>query len=146
MAGRYQAYVRLTDEVFSGIADEIPGTWISKKVKFLLKPGKEGLRIGPFGSSLKLEDMVESGIRVFGQENVIKENFSVGSRFISNEKYAELHEYTISPGDILVTTMGTTGRVIVVPDSVDCGIMDSHLVRMRINSEVVDSRFLQICL
>ena len=54
---------------------KIPQEWQIKQVRYLLKDGAEGIKIGPFGSALKLEDMVEEGFSVYGQENVIKKDF-----------------------------------------------------------------------
>ena len=71
---KYQAYPEYQASGFSGL-DTLPSHWNTKQVRYLLKDGAEGIKIGPFGSALKLEDMVEDGIFVFGQENVIKKTF-----------------------------------------------------------------------
>ena len=36
--------------------------WEVKKVKQLLKPEKNAIKTGPFGSDLKFEDLVEQGV------------------------------------------------------------------------------------
>ncbi len=117
----------------SGVAglDLVPIHWQQIRLQYLLLPGREGIRLGPFGSSIKLEDMVPNGLKVYGQENVIYRDFSLGDRFLSASKFAELSEYEIGPGDVLVTMAGTAGRCQVVPEGVCRGLMDSHLVRMR---------------
>jgi len=56
----------------------LPSEWKTQQVRRLLQDGKTGSRIGPFGSALKLEDMAEDGICVYGQENVICHDFSIG--------------------------------------------------------------------
>jgi type I restriction enzyme S subunit len=118
---------------------QIPEHWDAVKLKYLLLDGKEGIKIGPFGSSLKLELMKNKGYKVYGQENVIKEDFSVGKRFIDFAKYKELQNYEIYPNDILITMMGTTGRTCVVPDKIEKGIMDSHLIRIRTKTGINSS-------
>src|SRR5205814_3940993 len=51
-------------------------------------PTKRAIKIGPFGSQLKKCDLVRSGIRVVGIENVLSETFDgLGGRFISPEKF-----------------------------------------------------------
>ncbi len=114
---------------------EIPEQWEVKKLRHLLHYN-DGIKIGPFGSALKLDDMAVSGYKVYGQENVISKDFNVGHRFIDQNKYNELEIYAIKPGDILITMMGTAGRCIVVPDDITPGIMDSHLIRLRLNKKV----------
>ena len=114
---------------------EIPEHWKVKKLKLLFIEGKEGIKIGPFGSSLKLEILTESGYKVYGQENVINNDFSIGKRYISDEYYEEMIQYTINEGDIIITMMGTTGKAKVVPDKIEKGIMDSHLIRIRIDKK-----------
>lgn len=120
---------------YSGVKwiGEIPEHWESTRLKYLLKNGLEGIKIGPFGSALKLEMMVDSGYKVYGQENLIKNDFALGNRFLSADKFEELKNYEIIEGDVLVSMMGTIGKCKVVPRNIIQGIMDSHLIRMRFN-------------
>lgn len=114
---------------------EVPEHWEIVRLKWVLRTG-EGIKIGPFGSSLKLEDLDDNGIRVYGQENVIKDDFSLGKRFLSKDKFEELSVYEVFPNDILVTMMGTTGKCKLVPEDAEKGIMDSHLIRLRANNKI----------
>ena len=45
----------------------------------------DGIKIGPFGSQLKLDQMTETGNKVYGQANVIRNDFTFGQKFI--DKY-----------------------------------------------------------
>ncbi|MGA2983702.1 MAG: restriction endonuclease subunit S [Terriglobia bacterium] len=95
-------------------------------------------KIGPFGSSLKKTELVESGIPVAGIENVLPNNFVKGfRRFITARKFEELSDYEILPDDVLVTTMGTIGRAASAPPDVGRAIFDSHLFRMRVDTRRV---------
>jgi type I restriction enzyme S subunit len=114
---------------------EVPGHWNLKRLRHLLLDSAEGIKIGPFGSQLTSDMLVGFGYKVYGQENVIADDFSKGARFISNEKFREMSVYKISPGDLLVTMMGTAGRCKTVPSNIAPGIMDSHLLRMRFGQE-----------
>jgi type I restriction enzyme S subunit len=140
MADRYKAYPEYKNSVAEW-SDFLPLNWQVMKVKFLLKDGSEGIKIGPFGSALKLEDMIETGIRVYGQENIIKRDFTLGKRFISQEKYSDMKVYTAKAGDILVTMMGTSGKCQVVPENAELGIIDSHLLKLRTNSKILPELF-----
>lgn len=98
----------------------------------LSAPEKGSIRIGPFGSQLKKEDLSDSGVHVVGIENVLKEQFDgLGLRYISESKYSTLKAFTVLPDDVLITMMGTIGEVAVVPSGISPSIMDSHLVRFR---------------
>jgi type I restriction enzyme S subunit len=104
----------------------------------LAHPEKGSFKIGPFGSTLKKNELVEAGIPVVGIENVLPNYFSPQYRkFITSEKYKQLSQYTVQPGDVLVTTMGTIGRAAVAPEDVGTMIIDSHLFRMRVDQSKV---------
>ncbi len=112
---------------------EIPSHWEMKKVKYLIEE-KGGIKIGPFGSSLKLNTLTEEGIKVYGQGNVIKDDFTLGHRHIPLDRFnADFKQYEIIEGDILITMMGTTGKSKVFKRDYKRGILDSHLLRLRFN-------------
>jgi len=115
---------------------EVPEEWKVLKLKYLLR-NQDGIKIGPFGSALKLEMMVEDGYKVYGQENAIKDDFEIGKRYITQEKFLEMESYKLQPGDIIITMMGTTGKSKVVPENIQDGIMDSHLIRIRVSDLVI---------
>jgi type I restriction enzyme, S subunit len=135
--------VKLKDSGIEWIG-EIPEHWYLKKLKYLLKEGSEGIKIGPFGSALKLDMMVDEGYKVYGQENLIKGDFSLGKRFITDELFNDLINYAIQEGDVLVSMMGTIGKCKVVPKDFKEGIMDSHLIRMRFNAIQANSDYIAL--
>lgn len=123
---------------------EVPGHWELKRVRYLIQQSYDGMKIGPFGSQLTSQMLAGSGYKVFGQENVIADDFTRGDRFISEEKFQELNVYEIKPGDILITMMGTSGRCAIAPDNITTGIMDSHLLRMRVTDSFIKPQLLQL--
>ena len=122
---------------------EIPVHWELIRLRFLLLDGAEGIKIGPFGSQLTSDMLVEIGYKVYGQENVIAGDFDKGQRYITDEKFSEMSVYEISPNDLLVTMMGTAGRCKVVPEAISAGVMDSHLLRMRFGRKA-DPKFVEL--
>ena len=135
---KYKTYPEYKDSGVEWLGN-IPKEWITQKVRYLLHDGSEGIKIGPFGSALKLDDMSEDGIRVYGQENVINKNFNLGKRFISLNKFKEMSVYEVTNGDLLVTMMGTSGKCEIVPDNICRGIIDSHLIRLRIKAKKINT-------
>ena len=114
---------------------DVPAHWEISALRRKLR-AYDGIKIGPFGSQLKLEQMSPSGYKVYGQANVIARDFARGTKFVGQEKFNELSACVVLPGDLLVTMMGTSGRCAYVPDDAVMGIMDSHLLRLRINANL----------
>lgn len=115
---------------------EIPEEWEVVKIQEITKDDKRAIKVGPFGSQLKKSEYVDSGIKVYGQENVFKKDFDYGTYYITKEKFESLSAFEIFPGDIVITMMGTIGDCMVVPEKISKGIMNSHLMRLQLKSNV----------
>ncbi|MDD2800121.1 MAG: restriction endonuclease subunit S [Methylococcales bacterium] len=120
----------------------IPDDWHCMQLPSLTDQGIGSIKIGPFGSALKKEYLTKDGYKVYGQENVYENNMDIGERFISSEHYKKLQSCEIKAGDFLISMMGTVGKCIIVPTGIKKGIMDSHLLRLRLNSGKLNSSFL----
>jgi type I restriction enzyme S subunit len=117
--------------------------WPILRLEKLAAKEKAAIKIGPFGSQLKKTELVNSGIHVVGIENVLSNKFDgLGNRFITYEKFQTLSSVEVKPGDILITMMGTIGKVAIVPNGTSRSIMDSHLLRFRPNLDLCTPEYI----
>lgn len=119
--------------------------WKKNNLKDLTN-GKYGVKAGPFGSSLKKEYYVKSGFKIYGQEQVIKENFNYGNYYINKERFEKLKSCEVKPGDILISLVGTFGKAVIVPNNVERGIINPRLVKVSFNQNKMDPYFFKIFL
>lgn len=122
---------------------DIPRGWIICRIKNLFIDNKDGIKVGPFGSSLgsAVVSEDEGQYKIYGQANLIRRDFEYGDNYVKEEDYHRLIGYKVLPGDITVSMMGTIGKCSVVPDNIQAGIMDSHLIKIRLKSEFVPKYF-----
>lgn len=111
--------------------------WPLYTIESLCQSEKGSMRTGPFGSDLKHSEFVESGYPVIGIDNAVDNEFKWKERrFITEEKYQKLKRYTVKPKDIIITIMGTVGRVAVIPKDIPTSISTKHLAVLTINKSV----------
>ncbi len=121
----------------------IPKNWRVGNVETFIQNKKGAMKIGPFGSALKKDTMVPKGIKIYGQENIFVRDMNFGDRYITHEHFESLKSCELFPGDFIISMMGTIGKCMVVPDGIEKGIMDSHLLRLQLNLDVMDTDFLK---
>jgi len=144
---RHEA-VRLTEELLRSVflnmfGDPVtnPKGWEKSKLSEVVV-GKYGIKAGPFGSSLKKEDYTTSGYRIYGQEQVIAGRFDIGDYFIGERKFQQLKGCEVAEGDLLVSLVGSFGKVLVVPSGVEPGIINPRLLKITPNRDLVTPIFL----
>lgn len=114
---------------------QIPEGWIICKIKHFVVD-EDGVRIGPFGSALTNKLLENSDYNVYSQANLIAGDFSSTKHTVDEETFTDLKNYEVLPDDICVSMMGTIGKCRVVPTTIKKGIMDSHLIKIRLKPHV----------
>lgn len=101
----------------------------------------ERVGMGPFGSSIKVETFVESGVPVISGEHLhdialTEKKF----RFITEQHANELAKSNVFRGDVVFTHAGTIGQVSVIPENskYEKYIVSQRQFFMRCNRELVN--------
>jgi type I restriction enzyme S subunit len=121
----------------------LPKTWSLVALGDIAAHEKGAIRRGPFGGSLKKEIFVESGFKVYEQQNAIKDDFQIGNYFIDEDKFREMEGFNVKPHDLIISCAGTIGKVAIVPYEALPGVINQALMRIRTNPEIILCRYLK---
>jgi type I restriction enzyme S subunit len=102
------------------------------------------MKAGPFGSSLKKSVYTPRGFKIYGQEQVIKGDAYYGDYFISRDLYEKLRSCEVHAGDILVSLVGTAGKVLVLPADCAPGIINPRPLKMSLSRSGIHPKFIKI--
>ena len=123
----------ITDE----IPFDLPDGWVWCRLENLASYKK-----GPFGSSITKAMFVPKGCntyKIYEQKNAIQKNANIGDYFISEQKFNELKNFEVHPGDIIVSCAGTIGETFVLPPEIYPGIINQALMKIKLcASEIKD--------
>ena len=140
---KYKQYQKMKDSGVEWIG-EIPEHWEVKKLKHLVKQTKDGIKPGPFGSDLKVDDLTDDGYRVYNQRSVIEKDLKNGDEFISEKKFNSLKTFSVEPNDILLSSRGTIGECVIVPENSDPGVIHPCIIRLRFDDKKILLEFAEL--
>lgn len=114
---------------------ELPEGWGWGKLAHIQSYENYAVKAGPFGSALKKESYVQDGYKIYGQEQVIRGDSEYGDYFVDASKYKMLASCAVKPFDILISLVGTIGKVLVLSETAKPGIINPRLVKVSLNLE-----------
>ena len=101
------------------------------------------ITIGPFGSRMKSDAYVESGVPVIRGTNLTgSKKFSGDWVFISEQLAKQLENCCVSNGDLVFPHRGSIGEVGLVDNQFHQYMMSSSLMKLRCNPNIADSEFI----
>lgn len=127
-------------KAFTGELTQTPPREFLSITDFIAKE-KYALKAGPFGSALKKDCYVPSGYKVYGQEQVISGDENIGDYYIDEEKYKELISNKIAPNDVLISLVGTVGKVLVLSPNCQSGIINPRLIKITFDKSKILPQF-----
>lgn len=121
----------------------LPIGWAWTNFEELAEASPHALKAGPFGSSLKKEYYVPGGYKIYGQEQVIRGDPFYGDYYIDQERYRKLSSCAVKPGDVLISLVGTIGKVLILPEDIQPGIINPRLVKLTLDKRIVRPRYVE---
>jgi len=121
---------------------KISDVWSIKKLKDVCVK-KDGIQTGPFGSLLHERDYQESGTPIItvehlGENHIIHKNLPL----VSDKDRDRLSKYIIKNGDMVFSRVGSVDRCALVKQEEDGWLFSGRCLRVRPNSNIMDSSYL----
>jgi len=115
-----------------------PKGWSMPLIEDTVSLEKNAIKAGPFGSALKKEYYVEKGYKIYGQEQVIAEDPNYGDYYIDEERYKLLENCAVQAGDVLISLVGTYGKILIIPEQFEAGIINPRLMKLTFDKSRVN--------
>lgn len=96
---------------------------------------------GPFGSSLKRNELKSTGIPVYEQQHAIYATREF-RYYIDEKKYSQMKRFTVKPKDLIISCSGTIGKVDLISEKDPIGIISQALLILRANTDIVLPEYL----
>ncbi len=124
----------------------IPHTWCWNNLEHISAFENNSLKAGPFGSSLKKQYYVKKGYKIYGQEQVIKGDHTFGDYYIDEERFNMLKSCEVKANDLLISLVGTIGKILIMPQNFEKGIINPRLIKISLNLDYILPKYLKLYL
>ncbi|MEY0834934.1 restriction endonuclease subunit S [Providencia alcalifaciens] len=123
---------------------EIPVDWQVKKIIDIKSDDKRAIAMGPFGSNIKADNFVPSGVPVIRGTNMNYAKYVDGNFvYLTDEKADELIGSNCKPDDLVFTHRGTIGQVALIPhNKYSRYVISQSGMKLTVNQSIVNSEFL----
>ncbi|MFO7556803.1 MAG: restriction endonuclease subunit S [Desulfobacterales bacterium] len=113
--------------------------------EFYIDP-KNGTKCGPFGSALKKEEYVKSGVPVWNMDNISKDGKLQPDvkLWITDDKFEKLKGYSTINGDVIISRAGTVGKMCVLNTLYAKSIISTNLIRVRFGQGLLPIYFVSL--
>lgn len=118
--------------------------WKEITIEELQAPKKGAIAMGPFGSRIKTENFVDSGVPIIKGAQLHGTFLNdVSFDYLTQEKADELSSSKAFRGDIVITHRGTIGQVSVIPfnSKFETYIVSQSQLKVSLNTDLVNPYF-----
>lgn len=121
---------------------EFKGKWRTTRLRRFVTSARFAIVDGPFGSQLKVDEYVESGVPVIEMEH-LSDGFITEriERCITPKKFEDLKRSAVYPGDIIISKTGSLGKLGIIPGAVERGLITSRLAKITLDTSRADRSF-----
>jgi type I restriction enzyme, S subunit len=127
---------------------ELPEGWCWATTEMLAADAPYSFTDGPFGSNLKTEDYVDTGVRVIRLQNLgVSEFKNQVKAYVTQEKFELLRKHEAIAGDVIIAALAEpVGRACLVPEGLGTAIVKADCVRLRVDSRLADNKYVMLSL
>ena len=112
-------------------------TWEEVTLGDLLKTKHANLQTGPFGTALKADEYVKTGIPVIAVKDIESNKLNHESLvYVTEETATRLSKYEVKAGDIIFGRKGSVDRRALIRDDENGWIQGSDCIRLRLASDI----------
>ena len=104
----------------------------------------EEISMGPFGSNIKVDNFIDSGVPVLNGSNLQGFKLNEDSfNYVSQEKADSLGKANAHRGDVVITHRGTLGQIIYIPEDskYEQYVISQSQFRLKLNKEIIRPDF-----
>lgn len=111
---------------------------------YLMEDIIEEIAMGPFGSNIKVDCFVDSGVPVLNGSNL--QGFKLNEEsfnYVTEEKANSLNKANAHRGDIVITHRGTLGQIVYIPSDsqYERYVISQSQFRVRLNTQIALPQF-----